>query len=68
MRKFGVLLASAFLLTSVASVKVNAAQNLDISKTPHKLTLHEPASIVLPWNADYGYELAGARGGGALKE
>lgn len=64
MRKFGVLLASAFLLTSVASVKVNAAQNLDISKTPHKLTLHEPASIVLPWNADYGYELAGARGGG----
>ena len=35
MNKLGMLLASAVLLTSVASVQVHAADNLDITKTPY---------------------------------
>lgn len=64
MNKLGTLLASAVLLTSVASVQVHAADNLDITKTPYKLTLHESATVVIPWNADYSWELAAAQGGG----
>lgn len=65
MNKLGMLLASAVLLTSVASVQVHAADNLDITKTPYKLTLHESATVVIPWNANYSWELAAAQGGGS---
>lgn len=65
MHKLSMLLASAVLLTSVASVQVHAADNLDITKIPHKLTLYESATVVIPWNANYSWELAAAQGGGS---
>ena len=65
MNKLGTLLASAVLLTSVASVQVHAADNLDITKTPYKLTLHESATVVIPWHAESSWELAAAAQGGS---
>lgn len=63
MHKLSMLLASAVFLTSVASVQVHAADNLDITKIPYKLTLYESATVVIPWNANYSWELAAAQGG-----
>lgn len=63
MHKLSMLLASAVLLTSVASVQVHATDNLDITKIPYKLTLYESATVVIPWNANYSWELAAAQGG-----